>query len=122
MTEAENQGLTGHQALLRCFEFIEDFFQFCDSCLVLRERFVVHSWQEFVPDHVQFGLHVARIGRNCDDRVQLWQNDAELSVLTIAAVGVISTTPKLETISLIPVLSRVAAIRDLLRSCQLNPF
>ena len=65
--------------------------------------------------------HVTGTGRNRYHRIMLRNDDAKLTECTIPPVTVVSTTPELIPISLIPVIVGVTARGWLVRGRLLNP-
>src|SRR5712671_2329399 len=77
--------------------------------------------EEFVPDDVEFALHVAGVGGDRDDGVLFGHDDAELAVGAVAAECVVAATPELEAVALIPIFGRIAAVGNLFGGGLFDP-
>src|SRR5205823_2412413 len=81
----------------------------------------MESGQQFVPDDVEFALHVVGVGGDGDDGILFGNDDAELAVGAVTAEGVVAAAPELEAVALVPIFGRVAAIRNLSGSGLFDP-
>ena len=52
---------------------------------------IVKRREQFVPDYVEFGLHVAAIRRDRDDGIFFRDDDTELTGFTIASKRIMTT-------------------------------
>lgn len=104
-------------------------FEVCDYCLrsalfvrVFFLGLVAECWQQFVPDDVEFRLHVSRVGSDCDDCVLFGEHKTELSVLAVTAIGSVAAATELEAVALVPVATRVASVGNLFGRGLINSF
>ena len=86
------------------------------------QRLRLHRGQQLVPNHVQYRLHVFDAAGNRHHRLLLRQDQTVLPERAVAAKGIVPAAPKLETVTLIPVAFRIAAVRRLLRRRHRHPF
>jgi hypothetical protein len=87
-----------------------------------RQGLGLERWQKLVPNHVQHGLHVFDATGDRHHRVLLWHNEAILSERAVTAIGVVPAAPELETVTLVPIAIRIAAVGRLLCRGHRHPF
>jgi hypothetical protein len=102
-------------------QIAKNFFEFRLLLFVVLEFLGMECGEEFVPDDVEFALHVVGLSGDGDDGVFFGDDDAELAVFAIAAKGVVAAAPELEAVALVPIFGRVAAVGDLFGGGLLDP-
>lgn len=69
--------------------------------------------EQFVPNYVEFGLHVGTVRSDRDDCVLIGDHDAELSCFAVTSKCIVTTSPELKAVALIPIATRIASVRNL---------
>lgn len=81
---------------------------FCGG--IRREGVGFHRGQQFLPDQIQYGLHIADACGDGDDGILQRHDDAKLSKRAIAPIAIVAAAPKLVAVPLLPVPGEIAAV------------